>query len=133
MKKIKILLSKIKWSKVLLVFSLLIIISLVSFYLLKIDPYIKSLQNELAATQSNLQTDKNNKPGCQKVYSMSQKKVITECPTRETVIADCSKRFSEIFSDAYSKYPNETLGIDKLDKYREFFMKLCMEGKGFEY
>lgn len=70
------------------------------------------------------------KVGCQRVWSLSQEKFVEQCDTRQSALKVCAEQFAKLLKSEIMK---ELKDISELDELREFSMKFCMEGKGYEY
>jgi len=138
---------KVRLSQILLILSLLINLSLLSFYFLKLNPEIKQLREKL-----NVAEKKTNTTNCRRVYngttdkfeeicticpnvwSVSQGKYVYKCATKEELrlqtLSDCSKNFREKLD---KEFLSSLKSISDLEKIRELSVKMCMQEAGFEY
>jgi len=117
---------KIKLSQILLVLSLLINLSLVSFYFLKLNPETGQLKEKLNVAEKKISSR-----DCTRTYSQSQGKVIDVCKkTKSETLSDCSKNFRE---NLIGKTLSSLKSISDLEKFRDLSIRMCMQEAGFDY
>jgi len=106
--------------------SVLINLSLVAIYFLKIMPHQNLLEEEV----SKLSQDVN----CTRIYSQSAGKFV--CLSKEELrsesLSECSKNFREILGSS-SDALKGLRDLGDLEKLRELSIKMCMQEKGYEY
>jgi len=111
----------------LLALSLVINLSLLAIYFLKILPYQSSLDKKVSELSAQIDNEI-----CTNVYSQSAGKVI--CLTKEELksksLSECSKNFREnLNADALKGLRD----INDLEKLRELSIKMCMQERGYDY
>lgn len=70
---------------------------------------------------------------CPNVWSVSQRKYVYECATKEELrlqtLSDCSKNSREKLTESATSLKS----VGDLEKLRELLMKMCMQEAGFDY
>lgn len=127
MKETKKIKKMISFPWLLLALSLVINLSFLVVYFLKILPYQRSLDKKVSELSTQIDNDV-----CTKVYSQSAKKFI--CLTKEELksksLSECSINFRENLNVDTLKGLRD---IKDLEKLRELSIKMCMQERGHDY
>lgn len=120
---------KVSALKIGLIISILANSAFVFYYFYKIVPGAKDIRAKLVKYEYNKKNESECGPGTTGVFSRSSNKFIC-IDNKSKALSECSEKFSETVD---AKVLSGLKTIDNIDKFRELAMKMCMQGKGFEY